>query len=176
MTDARATRINAICDELADLVKDAIDRACELVDLEVPPADLAQLFTARKLDLSAAADSKVMQFAYMMVGQKPPVISGADAMRAQLDALFAEAPAPIEGSAAAIPDVAIVLRGFPSPISGVLTKCPTGVLKLGAVSPHSAPGQPAALIEHFFTTEDITAIVVRREVKATPVSSLFTAH
>lgn len=163
MTDPRIDRINAIAGDLADLLKDAMDRVLELADLEVPPGDIVEILQNHQFTPDPDKMTKIVAFGYALMGTVPRPPTDEEAIRAQLDALFAEAPTPIAGTTPAIPDIAIVLRGFAHPISGVLAKCNNGCLKLAASGP-SAPGAAPRLIEHFFTYGDVLAVVMSREM------------
>jgi hypothetical protein len=103
-----------------------------------------------------------------------------------IDRLFAEAPKlqdasgnPVEGQAPALECVVVLATTSVPPISGVLSRTPEGALRM--MSPAEIPdptkdprtkATKPVLIEQFFEERDVIAVVLQRDVTASPGSRI----
>ena len=175
MTDARTHRINAVADDLATRLREALERLLELADLDVPATDVMEMLAQRKPDLSDKDRDTLVTFGFALVGSQRPAPTKEEAMRAHIDGLFTSDGKKLrETDTPALESVVVWLNGVIQPIGGTLSKTPNGLLKLGSFG-QSGQGGPAIMIEQVFAYEDVISIAISREAKMEP-SSIFTSH
>jgi len=168
-TEVGVKRAHQLSEEIADLVCDIKDRTTEMQgELGLNPLEIVTMVSKNR-------GPPVMSYVANFMG---PVLSreAPDPMDVYIDKLFADRGVKVtESDTPAVSDVIVWIRGALHPVSGVLSKTPEGLLKLGSAG-QMGQGGPAIMVDQVFAYEDVLSIAIRNEIASAPRSALFTGH